>query len=104
MIIDDSLTINNLDFKNKDLTLNALSTQTKTVSILTPSIKNMPDFDPDAEVSSLNLTIPSWISFIKNTQAVTDFSLISDKAKNNLIDMLSNLKDTADVMLNILKE
>lgn len=64
----------------------------------------MPKFDPDSEVSSLSLTIPSWISLINRTQSVTDFNLISDKAKKELTNRLDSLKDTTDVMLSLLKE
>lgn len=76
----------------------------KASSILEISIKDMPKFDPDSEVSSLSLTIPSWISLINRTQSVTDFNLISDKAKKELTNRLDSLKDTTDVMLSLLKE
>ena len=37
------------------------------------AIKNMPVFDPDAEIASLTLTIPSWISSIERTRTNADF-------------------------------
>lgn len=68
------------------------------------SIKDMPKFDPDSEISSLTLTIPSWISLINRTLTATDFELVSEKAKNKLAEMLSNLRETANVMLDNIKE
>lgn len=59
-----------------------------------PEIRNMPKYDPDAEVSSLALTIPSWISCIEHSHNNTDFKEISIFARNKLIRQLSILKET----------
>ena len=69
-----------------------------------PSIKQMPEFDPDAEVTELTLTMPSWISSIKRTQSNANLSIVTEKARNKLIDSLNNLKSTIDEMLSLLKE
>ena len=63
------------------------------------SIKDMPACDPDAEISSLVLTIPSWISSIKRTQGTTSLNLVSEKAKDKLSAMLNNLKTASDQLL-----
>lgn len=63
------------------------------------TVKDMPAFDPDAEISSLSLTIPSWISSIERTQAVSDLNLVSEKAKNKLATMLNNLTAASDQLL-----
>lgn len=68
------------------------------------SIKDMPEFDPDAGISSLSLTIPSWISSINRTQSTADLTLVSNKAKTNLIKALDNLKEAADGLLSEVKE
>jgi len=70
----------------------------------TPQVKQMPDFDPDAEVTELTLTMPSWISSIKRTEANANLSGISVTAKNKLINSLWDLKKTIDEMLQLIKE
>ena len=67
-------------------------------------IKNMPVFDPDAEVSSLAFTIPSWCSTIGRTQRCANLKCVSAVAKMRLIGQLETLKAQADVLLNSLKE
>lgn len=69
-----------------------------------PSVKDMPAFDPDAEISSLTLTIPSWSSSIERTRSRADLSIISPVAKNRLIGALQSLQDTVDKMLRAVKD
>ncbi len=68
------------------------------------SIKDMPAFDPDAEINSLALTIPSWISSINRTRSVAKFSLLTLEGKNQLEQELHRLQQAAQVMLLALKE
>lgn len=78
----------------------------KTIPMATAdvSVKDMPAFDPDAEISSLTLTIPSWINSINRTGAATDIVLVTDKAKCKLVRMLENLKESADTLLSRIRE
>ena len=69
-----------------------------------PSIKDMPDFDPDAEVTELTLTIPTWNSSIKRTQTNADLSIISQTAREKLQSALQSLRDEVDIMLTLIKE
>lgn len=69
-----------------------------------PSVKDMPAFDPDAEVSSLTLTIPSWASSIERTKNKADLTIVSDKARANLVSALYNLQNCVDGMLKAIKE
>lgn len=62
------------------------------------SVKDMPVFDPDAYVSSLTLTIPSWVSTIKRTAANSDMETISLKAKKDLIRALDELISISTVV------
>lgn len=71
---------------------------------LQTAIKNMPDFDPDAEITGLTLTIPSWASSISRTQSNTDLSNISLKARMNLEHALFNLQATIEELLRAIKE
>ncbi len=68
------------------------------------TIKDMPAYDPDAEISSLSLTVPSWVSSIDRTLSAADFSKISDAAKNKLRKELKKLEYTINVMLLALEE
>jgi len=70
----------------------------------TGSIKDMPQYDPDSEVASLSLTIPSWISSINRISKVSEFSNISEAAKKRLINELESLRNTVDDMITALKE
>ena len=70
----------------------------------TGSIKEMPAYDPDAEVVSLALTIPSWVGSIHRTRTNTDYSQISERARNQLLCQLHELVCAAERMLIILKE
>lgn len=68
------------------------------------SIKEMPDFDPDAAVASLALTIPSWVRSIQRTESNTTFPHISNKARQQLIMELESLTATIESILFHLKE
>jgi hypothetical protein len=63
----------------------------------------MPAFDPDAEITALTLTIPSWVSSIKRTRTNTDFDRVSDYAKGKLTETLINLQHTISKMLATIK-
>ena len=69
-----------------------------------PGIKTMPDFDPDAEITGLTLTIPSWTSSINRTRSHTDLNSISLKARMNLQHVLFSLQATIDELLQDIKE
>ena len=55
------------------------------------AIRQVPVYDPDSQVSSLALTIPSWASSIKRVIDATDFSKISNSARNRLMRSLELL-------------
>ncbi|UQZ87860.1 hypothetical protein C4J81_00950 [Deltaproteobacteria bacterium Smac51] len=67
------------------------------------SVKDMPTFDPDAEISSLSLTIPSWISSLERTQETANIALVSEKARDRLSAMLDDLEKAAGHLLDILR-
>lgn len=68
------------------------------------TIKDMPVYDPDAEISSLILTIPSWISSINRTRSTTNLGEISGNAKYRLKKELLGLNETIKSMLMAIKE
>lgn len=71
----------------------------QTLSLTTPSVKDMPTYDPDGEVASLSLTIPSWSSSIGRVFNNTNMKEISDKAKTQLRIELLSLRDNIDLIL-----
>lgn len=68
------------------------------------SIKEMPSYDPDAEISTLALTIPSWISSISRTHSVTNLSDTTGDACRKLKKELLGLRETIESMLMAIKE
>lgn len=62
------------------------------------SIKDMPAYDPDAEISSLALTIPSWISSINRVRKTARLSETSEAAVEKLEDALGSLIETSAMM------
>ena len=76
----------------------------KKSSVSIPSIRNLPQFDPDAEIASLTLTIPSWNSSIERVLKVSDFKIASDTAKNKLKYQLMCLISTTNTILKKLEE
>ena len=64
----------------------------------------MPRYDPDAEIASLALTIPSWISSIERAQSMTNLQLISAGARERIKVQLYQLSSTTATLLNAVKE
>ena len=74
--------------------------QTEKPTIL---IKDMPQYDPDAELSSLSLTIPSWISSIERVKKNVKLTEVSDNARINTFMALYDLISAAEGMQNALR-
>lgn len=66
------------------------------------TVKTMPKYDPDAEASSLALTIPSWRSSIERVQTKSNLSVISAGARSNLENELISLRTTIDAILRVM--
>lgn len=64
-----------------------------------PNIKDMPEFDPDAEINSLALTIPSWVQSMSRTRNTAKFQLITQPGRERLTHELRGLISAADKML-----
>lgn len=67
------------------------------------SIKDMPQYDPDAPVAELYLTIPTWISSINRTKKNADFGQISENAKLELKNALCKMNESINEILSILE-
>ena len=73
-------------------------------TLIAGSIKDMPVHDPDAEISSLVLTIPSWVSSIDRACSLSNLGEISNNARCKLIKELVTLRETIESMLAAIKE
>jgi hypothetical protein len=69
-----------------------------------PSVKDMPVYDPDVEIASLSLTIPSWSSSIDRAFSKTNLHEVSSKAKTQLKEELLALRDSIDLVLLSIEE
>lgn len=78
-----------------------VAAEEETVKSIT--VKDMPAFDPDAEINSLALTIPSWISSINRTRSMAKFSMWTSKGKNQLEQELHQLQNATEKMIHALK-
>ena len=63
-----------------------------------PEIKQMPKYDPDADVSSLALTIPSWSDSIRRVRTRTDMSAVTPGAADRLIFQLGILERNIQII------
>lgn len=80
------------------------SVQNTTAPLISgPSVKDMPEFDPDAGINSLALTIPSWVQSMQRTHSSVDFSLITDTGRQRLHDELKRLICAADTLNSLLE-
>ena len=61
-------------------------------------------FDPDAEITSLALTIPSWISTMKRAWRATDKSKTTAEARKRLSTELIRLRAQINNLLRNMKE
>ena len=68
------------------------------------SIRQMPEYNPDADVNSLCMTIDSWVSSIKRVNQTVDFSTITRKATINLVRQLTILEQTINMLQKTLTE
>ena len=68
------------------------------------TVKDMPTFDPDAPITELTLTIPSWLGSINRTIKNTNFKSVSKSAKNKLSTIILKLDSSLKDMLALLKE
>ena len=71
---------------------------------LQTGIKNMPEFDPDAEIAGLTLTIPAWLNSIERTMTRADLSIVTPQARRNLEEALSGLQNAIFEILKAIKE
>ncbi len=69
-----------------------------------PTIKTMPEHDPDGLAKGLTFTIPSWVGSIERTRTAGDIHMVSSEAKNRLREALVLLQSEILTLLATLKE
>lgn len=68
------------------------------------AVKEMPSFDPDSEISSLTLTIPTWVSSIERTKKATNMQFTTKAARKQLEQMLLQLRSAIDEIVTDIRE
>ena len=84
-----------------------LPTRSRIAAVTVPpavSVKDMPSYDPDAEIASLTLTIPAWISSTRRVNRSVDFKAVSSDAKQSARRELTRLKNEVEVVLHTIKK
>lgn len=93
-----------LHWKRQSSTKHTSRSDTKGKTCPIAEIKQMPAFDPDAELSSLTLTIPSWVSSITRAFSASDMTLITPRAAAKLKHQLIDLRNTISTYLETMTE
>ena len=68
--------------------------------VIVTGIKQMPEYDPDAEINGLLLTMPTWIMTIQRLTDNTDFQVISEQAREKLVAILRELESVTSRLQN----
>ena len=66
-------------------------------------IKKMPEYNPEAEVTVLTLTIPTWGTSIHRVLSQSDLNSITPQARDKLILALSGLQKSIEDLLSAVK-
>ena len=67
-------------------------------------IKEMPEYDPNAELVSLSFTIPSWIESLDRVLSLSKYKTATKDVKNKVKKELHNLEFSIGTMLLALEE
>ncbi len=68
------------------------------------SVKDIPVYNPDAQINALAYTIPSWVNMVERTFSVSDFALISHGSRFRLAEELKRLIDSTSTMMSLIME
>ena len=64
-----------------------------------PSVKDMPAYNPDAEIVALTYTVPSWGETIKRVREKVNVGAVTIPAKTRLIEALTNIMQEIRLLL-----
>jgi hypothetical protein len=105
LLSGDSIHFTNADIRCSVGRMPGATPQPKSIRHLTElhqremPIKQTPKFDPDTELSSLMLTIPSWIGSIQRMEDFIHLPDTSALTRDNLTAQLTELIQTADHLI-----
>jgi hypothetical protein len=68
------------------------------------TVKDTPAFDPEAQISGICYTIPSWVTAIDRVFTATEFADVSQNTRYRFVNELTVLRDIAQVVLEMLRE
>ena len=68
-----------------------------------PSVKDMPTYDPDAEIKALTYTVPSWGESVRRVREKVNFEAVTEPAKKRLLTALSDLMQDILALLEIVR-
>lgn len=74
------------------------------IRAVTAAIPYNTDYDPDAEVSSLTLTIPSWRTSMERVRSSANMQNVSASAKDYLRKELASLRSTIEALFSSMQE
>ncbi len=66
-------------------------------------IKQMPTYDPDAELNGLTYTVGAWVKAVSRTKERTNFEAATDTGKERLRQALAGLIEEVDALENMLE-
>ena len=88
----------------RDLSNNPESNAVSKQPINIPTIKTMPEYDPDSLAKGLTFTIPSWAGSIERTRIKSDLDVVSSETKGQLRAALNHLQSEIQALLAAMKE
>ncbi len=94
-----------VQYKNTRTAINANSNEGSTDGrVPAPSVKDMPAYDPDAEITTLSLTIPTWVGTLERARSMIKLGPASVDAKRKLSSALRSLIEAADAFHKTVQE
>ena len=97
----------NMDSKHKNVRLiiqETVAEPKRNRPAVGPSVKDMPTYDPDAEIKALTFTVPSWGESVKRVREKVNFEAVTEPAKKRLLAALSNLMQDILALLEIVRD
>lgn len=83
---------------------NPAAVQKPITDMTATTVKDMPSYDPDAQVASLTLTMPSWGLSINRVRQNSQMDTVSSRAKAALLKEMSALQTAIDMMKQCISE
>lgn len=70
--------------------------------IVGQTVKDIPEYNPDSAISSLTLTMPTWISSMNRTFETANLALVTETARSALKQELIQLRSVIDGILSFI--